>query len=457
MTIRNRISSALFLAAAATIPWHAVTMGGAMAQTMVVVGDSLSAGYLNSSQNQKQQPRGFASVVADQAGIDLPLPLLNAPGIPSVLKLRRGTGEILRASGVSTGRVNPTVQAHNLAVPGATAFHALALEPDFGAAPATRVQGLTNLVLGLPGVFTGTLVSQVAWAQELEPEIVLLWVGGQDALLGLINGTDAAATDPHRFAKHFAGIMDALVGNTNAKVMVANVPVVSEIPFLVSRYEAAAFLGVDEGTLEAYLGIAQTDSVTLDALGPMAAALLGDPSEFSNRSPETCFFIEAENVGDPDSGVTCDDYILTAVEVAAVEAKADAYNTTIDDLVASNSDVATLVDMRGFFASVTPFTVVDGHQFLGTGYLGGIFSLDGIHPTFAAQALIGDEFIMRINDAYGYELIPPLSRRQIRAALKSDPLVFQLPRNPPPPLGPMFALGEGDTVSGLHGAGSPGS
>ena len=116
-------------------------------------------------------------------------------------------------------------------------------------------------------------------------------------------------------------------------------------------------------------------------------------------------------------------------------------------------DVATLVDMRGFFDDFMPFAVVDGHQFLGTNFLGGLFSLDGIHPTFAAQALIAEEFIAGINESYGYEFVPPLSRRQIRAALKSDPLVFQLPRNPPPPMGPMFALGEGDTVSGRLGSG----
>lgn len=458
MTIRNSISSALFLATAVAIPWYA----GAMAQTMVVVGDSLSAGYLNSSLHQKQQPRGFASVVADQAGIDLPLPLVNAPGLPSLLKLKRGTGEIGRAAGVSNGRVDPTVQAYNLAVPGATAYHALSLAPVFSPPPATRVQGFTDLILGLPGVFTGQLHSQVEWAQMLDPDIVVLWVGGQDALLGLINGTDAAATDPGRFADHFAGIMNALAG-TGAKVMVANVPVASDIPFLLSRYEAAAFLGVDEAVLEIYLGIDLADSVTLDALGPMAAELLGEDTDFFNRDPTTCFVIEAENLPavDPPSD-TCGDYILTADELVAIDAKTTAYNAVIDSVETDYPGVATLVDMEDFFDDVSPFILVDGHQFLGTSYLGGIFSLDGIHPTFAAQALIADEFIARINDAYeagGYvgEFIPPLSRQQIRAALKSDPLVFQLPGNPPPPLGPMFALGEGDTVSGLLGIAAPGS
>ena len=450
MNIRIRISSALFLAAAASFSWQA----GAKAQTMVVVGDSLSAGYLNSSLHQEQQPRGYASVVARQAGIDLPLPLINAPGIPSVPTLRRGTGEILRVPGVSTGRVDPMVQAYNLAVPGATAYHALALRPDFSASAATRVQGFTNLVLGLPGVFVGEIHSQVAWANGLSPDIVLLWVGGQDALLGLINGTDAAATDADKFEDHFTDIMDALTG-TGAKIFVANVPSVTDTPFLLSRFEAAMFLGVGQDDLEAFFGIAETDSLTLDALGPMAAALLGGDSDFFDRDPTTCFVVEVANVSNANPDVTCDDYILDEDEITAIETKVAAYSAVMDHVEVDYPGVATLVDIREFFTDVAPFTIVDG-QFLGTNYLGGIFSLDGIHPTFVAQALIADEFIAEINAAYGEKVFSPLSRQQIRAVLKSDPLVFQLPGNPPPPLGPMFALGEGDTVSGLLGSGPPG-
>ena len=430
-----------------------------MAQSMVVVGDSLSAGYLNSSLHQQQQPRGFASLVADQAGIDLPLPLMNAPGIPSVLKLRRGTGEISRSPGVSIGRVKPMVQAYNLAVPGATAYHALTLAPNFAAPPATRVQGFTNLVLGLPGVFTDELYSQVEWAYGLSPDIVLLWVGGQDALLGLINGTDAAATDAIKFATHFGGIMNALENQTDAKIFVANVPRVTDTPFLLSRFEAAMFLGVGQDDLETVLGIIETDSVTLDALGPMAAALQGYPAAFDSRSLETCFVVEEANVEVADPNVTCGDYILTAGEVTAIEEKIELYNQTIALEVGSNAN-ATLVDMNEFFIDTAFGIPIDGHQWMTVDYLGGIFSLDGIHPTYTAQALIAGEFIAAINAAYEAEgylgaFIPPLSRQQIRAILKSDPLVFQQPGNQPPPLGPLVTLGEGDTVSGRLGSGPP--
>ena len=50
---------------------------------LVVVGDSLSAGFQNGSLLGSQQVNGYASLLANQAGVDLPLPLIAAPGIPA--------------------------------------------------------------------------------------------------------------------------------------------------------------------------------------------------------------------------------------------------------------------------------------------------------------------------------------------------------------------------------------
>src|ERR1700730_6219691 len=54
---------------------------------LVVVGDSLSAGFQNHSLLDVQQVNGYASLVAKQARTSLPLPLIMAPGIPSVLTI----------------------------------------------------------------------------------------------------------------------------------------------------------------------------------------------------------------------------------------------------------------------------------------------------------------------------------------------------------------------------------
>ena len=282
------------------------------------------------------------------------------------------------------------------------------------------------------------------WAQELDPDIVFLWVGGQDALLGLINGTDAAATDPDRFAEHFDNIISELAG-TGATIFVGNVPMVTDIPFLLSLDEAAAFFGLDGASLAFFLNIDPAVSVTLDALGPIAAALQGDPAAFLDRDPATCFVIESANVPDPDPEVTCGDYILTEGEIAEIEAKVTAYNAIITNVVGAYTE-ANLVDIKGFFAAVADGGIrVDG-QVLTNAFLGGTFSLDGIHPTFTGYALIADEFIAVINAAARDEVVAQLSRRQFRSILRSDPLVFHDPFNPPPPLGPVFTLDASDTV-----------
>ena len=54
---------------------------------LVVVGDSLSAGFQNGSLLDSQQVHGYANVIAQQAGVNLNLPLIAPPGIPNVLVL----------------------------------------------------------------------------------------------------------------------------------------------------------------------------------------------------------------------------------------------------------------------------------------------------------------------------------------------------------------------------------
>lgn len=70
-----------------------ILSGLAQAQTradltrLVVIGDSLSAGFLNSSLLDSQQIHGYPNVIATQARTPMTLPLIGAPGIPNVLQL----------------------------------------------------------------------------------------------------------------------------------------------------------------------------------------------------------------------------------------------------------------------------------------------------------------------------------------------------------------------------------
>ena len=90
-------------------------------ERLVVVGDSLSAGFQNDSLLDSQQVHGYANLIAQQAQTNLPLPLISFPGVPNVLELiSPGPPPIVAPlPGLPGDRENPLVQVSDLAVPGA--------------------------------------------------------------------------------------------------------------------------------------------------------------------------------------------------------------------------------------------------------------------------------------------------------------------------------------------------
>src|SRR5215831_4633511 len=125
--------------------------------TLVVVGDSLSAGVQNFSLLDTQQPNGYAALIAAQAGVPLIQPLVPSPGAPNVLQLLSfGPPPVIQpvpGSLPSIPRDNPTEQPTNLSVPGITVEQALTLAPNPNASPADPVAGWANIVLGFPTPF----------------------------------------------------------------------------------------------------------------------------------------------------------------------------------------------------------------------------------------------------------------------------------------------------------------
>jgi hypothetical protein len=84
--------------------------------------------------------------------------------------------------------------------------------------------------------------------------------------------------------------------------------------------------------------------------------------------------------------------------------------------------------MNGLFSrlAVTGFNVtVNGRVVhLSTAMFGGLFSLDGIHPTNTGYAILANETIAAINAAFpGSRPIPLVNVNQVAAA---DPLAFPL-------------------------------
>jgi len=386
MTGVLRIGIALFLFLVAVRPaWPA----SPDLSRIVVIGDSLSAGFQNGSLHEAHQPNGCASLVAARGGAALPLPLIAAPGIPNIIT---GVNPTTFEPGVSSGRVDPFIQPMNLAVPGHTLSDALGRRPDI------PIDSLTDLVLGLPGLFGGVARSQVEWAEALAPSTILVWIGNVDALSAALVADPAVLTPVAVFESEYADLMTRLAA-TGARLVVANIPDVTVVPFLTPA--AAVIAGVAEQTgvpsaiVEVLLGLAAGDYVTPDAFALIPGIL-----------------------GDPATGPLPGSVVLTAAEVADVRAATAGYNAIIAAQAARHG--AALVDIYGLTARLRADGVVVGGQRLTTEFLGGLFSLDGIHPTNTGYAIIANEFIRALDTTFAGD-VPPVN---VRAVEREDPDVL---------------------------------
>ncbi len=358
---------------------------------LVVIGDSLSAGYQNGSLLETQQVNGYASLIAAQKGVSLALPRIASPGIPNVLTLvDPGPPPVVEpALGTSSGRVNPAVQPMNLAVPGQFLRDALETRPDFS------FDDMTDVVLGLPGVFGGFSKSQVEWAEALAPTTVLAWIGNMDALYAAIFVADPAAVTPvDRFEADYKAMMDRLAA-TRATLVVANIPDVTVVPFLTPAEDVAELVGAPLDVVGPALGIMAGDYVLLDALPRIEAILTGT-----------------------SAGPLPASVVLTAAEAAAIRGTVNQYNAIIASEAAAHG--AALVDINSLTRRLQLHGYVGGGQRLTTEFLGGLFSLDGVHPTNTGYALFANEFIRELNNHFA-AAIPPVNVDAVRAA---DPLVL---------------------------------
>ncbi len=351
---------------------------------VVFLGDSLSAGFQNGSLLDSQQPNGFGSLIAEQAQFPLQLPLIAPPGAPAVLELLSAgfPPVVQQESGITTGRDNITIQPNDLAVPGHTLHDLINLTPSLSTPTgvSTDEQIITDLILGAP---LGNTLSQLGEAVVQKPTTVFLWAGSEDALLADDAGSPAAMTSLASFTSDYTELITVLKTYTSAHLVVANIPDVTAIPYMTPGSlilsEASQYSGLPASLLSALLGIQPGDLVNAQGLSDLEA--------------EAAAFLH----GVPLSPLPGSD-VLTVAEQATVRANIEAYNQVIAHLVAASG--GTLVDLHSYFASLASGVTINGYTAT-TSFLGGLFGLDGIHPTNTGYALVANQYITATNTAFG--------------------------------------------------------
>ncbi len=414
--IRNSlVLSALFLSAAGLLQAESQ----ADLSRLVVVGDSLSAGVQNFSLLDSQQPHGYASIIADQAKMPLILPLVPWPGAPNVLQLTNlnpVTIHPVPGSLPLIPRDYPCQQATNLSIPGVTLEQALNDTPSPN--PPPGVQQWEDLVLAFPNAqvcpsgYQGPppVLTQIQKAVALKPTTVIEYLGNNDALVPALIGVLQLLTPASTFATSYDALLDQLQA-TNATIITATIPDVTKVPYFtpVSTIAAKFHIPVTQAATE--LGVGPGDFLRPTAV-PVAEAILSNQNNPGISTwPESC---PVPLSALPVSTVPC---VLTQSDAAYVQATIDWYNLII--YFESITHGATVVDIHGLVDQIARDGYKANGKILTTQFLGGLFSLDGVHPTNTGYAIIANRFIDVMNDSLGTR-IPKASINSIAA---HDPLV----------------------------------
>jgi lysophospholipase L1-like esterase len=281
----------------------------------------------------------------------------------------------------------------NVAVPGFSVGALVGLPsscpPDFTNAIEVMAAEILN-----PNCTTAA-PTELQLAASLKPTTAILWVGSNDVLFKLLFGL--APTDPATF-KYFYNIAAATMAQTSGHLVLANIPDVTLTAYLTSVPQLSAILNLPVSTVELVFGLQPGDMVT-----PYAFPL-----------------IQANVAPLPDSipqGPLVIPVVIRASTLATIRADVTAYNATI--AAEAKATGATLVDIWSLVNSLAANGVEVGGQRLTTNFGGGLFSLDGVHPTNTGYAIIANEFIKTMNQTIQAG-IPPISVEQVS---KTDPLL----------------------------------
>lgn len=362
----------------------APSTGTANFASFVTIGNSLTAGYQSGSLYQTAQEYSFGNMIAKQVKATYAQAMVADPGTGGRIEISSLEPFSTKINSLTGTPLNTTYAApyNNLGVPGATLYDVLNATSSttcysnvFGGSP----NPMFDLVLRGNG-------SQFAQAKAVNPTLLTLWIGNNDILGYATQGGTVPFTPLPNFNAMYAQLADSISSLSSTKVLVANVPNVLGIPYFTTVGGQLKMQGMTHVFITTSSGVAfaslDNNLLTLPASTELA---LG-----KGVSPAT-----------PLSNAV----VLDSTEIANVVTIIPQYNATIQATATAKG--WHLVNMDAFFSNVISLTLqgkkleVDGLKFDAIYVSGGLFSLDGVHPTSQGYAIIANEFLKVINSKFG--------------------------------------------------------
>ena len=397
----------------------------------VAIGNSLTAGYQSGSLVAEHQKYSFPNLIAQQLGIeDFEQPTVSWPGLPNIMTLESVTGVLGTASG--TGLPTNIALARpydNMGIPGIVLADVdSALSGDLSYSHS----GLIDLVLRGLG-------TQLAQALSLNPTLISCWIGNND-VLGYATSGGTSPSEPTNsmiFGFLYQQLAAQLAGS-GAKVILANIPDVTSVPFFttigprVASGVAAAKAYNDDivglyyqkhGKIVAnpqqdFTNFDETVPPLITLVGGTYATILGDTTGtwYQHLAAKTGHTLEEVLAANPGIDITKpfgfhpqnpwpDALVLDAEEIAVAQEAIDAFNDVIAAQATANG--FALFDANAFLASVavSGYDPGEGLPTLTADYItGGLFSLDGVHPTNMGYAVVANQMIDVLNEEFDTDI-----------------------------------------------------
>jgi hypothetical protein len=355
---------------------------------IVVVGDSVLAGFASGGlvrRGPMGQRDSAPALIARQTGVSLQLPTMSKPGFPPPLIIVDKNknrvldpGEVRRRARGIGFRSQPGRVAHNLAVPGervSTVLDAV----DVGEVATDALTGdargrdiMKAVIVGLP--LEDGSVSQITRMREIGPTFLMVWLGNNDILGSVTRANPAAGVaTPAEFATNYRNLLNALA-DTGAPIAVANIPDVTELPVLRRAAGEVTSCRAEDGSVRP-VNADDLLSIRMDRSllpVPPCGRVLDSAEQAFVRDTVIAFNVEI------------------ASAVADVEQRRGVPIALVDAFAIFDGFARQGFDVRG-----------DGSLVLTTRYLGGLFTLDGVHPGRTAHAIIANAFIDAMNAKLG--------------------------------------------------------
>jgi lysophospholipase L1-like esterase len=388
---------------------------------VVYLGDSITAGYIAGGWTQQTLESSYSVLLAkrfygdDGVGTDAQakfrIPMMATPGIfvPAVLNGMTQVGTYANGTPVRMPQITPPGAYNQVALMPQNAglsapYHLLAV-PGYKMIDIVERQSIFNRLGDVNPLFNFTLRDKgtaLAQAKRLNPDTVFLWAGNNEALGSATSGGTVApfpvesSADVPGFRSLLGTVLSELA-SPDRRIVLMNVPDVTAIPAV----NTVGFIAAD-GRRKLILDL-DGDTVWSDTLtfygkradGSVRAVVQGEyvllNYLLTNRA--------ASGHGLSASAPLENNEWLDAAEIASIQTAIGQYNQVLQQAISAYPNVM-LIDMNAFFSTIAE----EGYRFPGGTVTytsafpeGGLFSLDGVHPTERGHRVIANKILSELN------------------------------------------------------------